>query len=177
VNGSRQRDALLAALGRSKDGLDVKQLSAELTLHPNTVRWHLGVLEGESLVEGRPERRHTRGRPSVTYRLTGNGLAQRDGATEAYGAGVHWGRRLFETEPSCGVAELLDREGFAATETGSRIEMRRCPFLALAEAAPQVICTLHRGFIDGALAASGSGKSVGRLEPFVEPTLCIAHLR
>jgi predicted ArsR family transcriptional regulator len=54
--------------------------------------------------------------------------------------------------------------------------MRRCPFYALAEGAPQVICTLHHGIIDGALEESGSGESVERLDPFVDPGLCIAHL-
>ena len=53
----------------------------------------------------------------------------------------------------------------------------RPPFYALAEGAPQVICTLHHGIIDGALAAAGSPKSVERLDPFVEPNLCIARLR
>jgi predicted ArsR family transcriptional regulator len=55
--------------------------------------------------------------------------------------------------------------------------MRRCPFYALAEDSPQVICTLHHGIIDGALAEAGSEQTVERLEPFVEPGLCIAHLR
>lgn len=172
MNGSRQREALLAALGRARDGLDVKRLSAELALHPNTVRWHLGVLEDDGLVEGRPERRHARGRPSVVYRLTGRGLAP-----DAYEAGVEWGRKVAAAEPAPDIAALLDRQGFAASASDGRIEMRRCPFLALAEAAPQVVCTLHRGFIDGALAASGSGTSVDRLEPFAGPSLCIAHLR
>jgi predicted ArsR family transcriptional regulator len=177
VNGRRQREALLAALGRAGDGLDVKQLAAELALHPNTVRWHLGVLEDEKLLEGRPARQHARGRPGVVYRLTGEGIAERDGAAQAYAAGVHWGRHLHEAEPERDVVALLDGHGFAASETDGRIEMRSCPFLALAEAAPQVICTLHRGFIDGALAAGGSARLVDRLEPFAEPGLCIAHLR
>lgn len=54
--------------------------------------------------------------------------------------------------------------------------MRRCPFYALAETSPQVICTLHQGIIEGALSEAGSGATVERLDAFVEPGLCIAHL-
>ena len=95
----------------------------------------------------------------------------------AYDTGVRWGRHLQAAEPETGVVELLDRQGFAADEHENRIEMRRCPFYALAEESPEVICTLHRGIIDGALAAGSAGLSVERLDPFVEPSLCIAHLR
>ena len=45
------------------------------------------------------------------------------------------------------------------------------------EESPEVICTLHHGIIDGALAASSAGLAVDRLDPFVEPALCVAHLR
>jgi predicted ArsR family transcriptional regulator len=93
----------------------------------------------------------------------------------AYETGVGWGRRLHEASPDASVAELLDQEGFAAAQAEDRIEMRRCPFYALADGAPQVICSLHHGIIDGAL--DGSGREVERLEPFVEPMLCVAQLR
>jgi predicted ArsR family transcriptional regulator len=39
-----------------------------------------------------------------------------------------------------------------------------------------VICTLHHGIVDGALEEAGSEQTVERLDPFVEPGLCIAHL-
>ena len=54
--------------------------------------------------------------------------------------------------------------------------MRRCPFHELAEAQPQIICAAHRGLIDGALAELGCGLAVERLDVFVEPGLCVAHL-
>jgi predicted ArsR family transcriptional regulator len=146
-------------------------------------------------VQARPERRRGRGRPSVAYRLTGEGVAHgrddyrllatmltdvvaadRDGEARAYEAGVGWGRHLQQAEPEAELAELLDREGFEAEQEGDRLEMRRCPFYALAEDSPQVICTLHRGIIDGALAAAGSDDAVERLDPFVEPGLCVARL-
>jgi predicted ArsR family transcriptional regulator len=195
MDGDRQREALLEALRESRRGLATKELAAAVDLHPNTVRWHIGVLTDAGLVEALPEQRHGRGRPSILYRLTGEGVAHDrddyrllatmlagivgddpDGATRAYEAGVRWGRHLQAAEPDRSVVELLDREGFEATETGDVIEMHRCPFFALAAETPGVVCPLHKGVIDGALQEQGSTRSVVRLEPFVEPNLCLAQL-
>jgi predicted ArsR family transcriptional regulator len=195
MNGERQRHMILEALRAAPDGLDTKELAQALELHPNTVRWHLGLLGDAGLVRERPERRRGRGRPSVVHRLTSEGIATgRDeyrllatmltealagdgnGEARAYETGVRWGRHLQQAEPDADVVQLLDREGFAAEQHGDRIEMRRCPFYALAEGAPQVICTLHHGIVDGALDEAGSDESVERLDPFVEPGLCVAHL-
>jgi predicted ArsR family transcriptional regulator len=195
MNGDRQRQMILEALRTARGGLDTNQLAERLSLHPNTIRWHLGRLIDGGLVESMPERRHGRGRPSVAYRLTGEGVghgrddyrllatmltdvvaADRDGEARAYEAGLRWGRHLQQAEPDADLAQLLDQEGFAAEQKGDRLEMRRCPFYALAEDSPQVICTLHHGIIDGALAEAGSEETVERLDPFVEPGLCVARL-
>jgi predicted ArsR family transcriptional regulator len=196
MNGDQQRDGLLDALEAAPEGLDTNALAAAVGLHPNTVRWHLGVLADAGLVRSAPAQLKRRGRPSVVYTLTPDGAARdrdeyrllatmltaalagsNDGEALAYETGARWGRHLQSAEPERAVAELLDRQGFAASARGARIEMRRCPFYALAEESPDVICTLHHGIIDGALAAKSTGLTVERLDPFVEPTLCIAHLR
>jgi predicted ArsR family transcriptional regulator len=195
VNGERQRRLIVEALRGAPDGLDTNRLAESLDLHPNTVRWHLGRLAAAGLVRATPGRRNGRGRPSIVHRLTGEGVARgRDeyrllatmltdvvagdelAEARAYETGLHWGLRLSRAEPDASLARLLDREGFEAEQRGDRVEMRRCPFCELAESSPQVICTLHRGIVDGALAQAGSGQTVERLEPFVEPGLCIAHL-
>jgi predicted ArsR family transcriptional regulator len=195
MKGDRQREAIVEALRGAPGGLDTNELAAALGLHANTVRWHLGLLQDEDLIEPSSELRHGRGRPSVAWRLTSEGAArdrdeyrllatmltsvlanEADGQARAYAAGVRRGRDLQAAEPGSPVVELLDRQGFGATACGSCIEMRRCPFAALAEDAPQVICTLHRGIIDGVLAGAGAGRRVERLEPFVEPGLCVARL-
>ena len=195
VNGERQRQMILEALQSERGGLDTAQLADRLGLHANTIRWHLGILTDRELVQAVPERRHGRGRPSIVYRLTAEGIARgrdeyrllatmltdvvgadRDGESRAYDAGVRWGRHLQQAEPDTTLADLLDQQGFAAERHGDRIEMRRCPFYALAENSPQVICTLHHGIIAGALAEAGSEQTVERLDPFVEPGLCLAHL-
>jgi predicted ArsR family transcriptional regulator len=196
MDGERQRAAIVEALRAGRDGLDTNQLAAALLLHPNTVRWHLGRLADDGLVTSAPERRRARGRPSVVYRLTPEGTASgRDeyrllatmltaavaadtnGSERAYATGVRWGRHLQAAERTDDVAELLDEQGFAAERRDDAIEMRRCPFYALAETSPQVVCTLHHGIIDGALAESGATGCVDRLDAFVEPGLCIARLR
>lgn len=192
MDGAQQRTAILDALRGSPAGLDAGQLAARVGLHANTVRWHLSRLQASGLVRSTPERRRRRGRPAIVFRLTAEGVvAGRDEyrllammLTEAlardatpYETGARWGRHLHDARPEASVAELLDQEGFDARETADRIEMRRCPFSALAGEAPQVICSLHHGIVDGALAASGSGRDVERLDPFVEPALCVAKLR
>jgi predicted ArsR family transcriptional regulator len=196
VDGEQQRQMILELLGAARGGLDAKQLAARLELHPNTIRWHLGLLADSGLVEAMPERRHQRGRPSLVYRLTGEGVgrgrdeyrllaamltdlvaADGNGEARAYATGLRWGRHLRRGEPDASLVDLLDQEGFEATQRGERVEMRRCPFYALAEGSPQVICTLHHGVIDGALAETGADDEVERLDPFVEPGLCVAHIR
>jgi len=192
VDGEQQRAAILGALRASPDGLDTGRLAAHVGLHANTVRWHLDRLRSSGLLWSEPEHRGSRGRPAVVFRLTAEGVvAGRDEYrllammltdalarhATAYETGVCWGRHLHEATPDASVVEVLDHEGFAAEQVDERIEMRRCPFSALANGAPQIICGLHRGIIDGVLEASASGREVERLDSFVEPTLCVAQLR
>jgi predicted ArsR family transcriptional regulator len=188
MNGEQQRFEILDRVCDAPDGLDVNELGAALELHPNTVRWHVGALLDAGLVEGRPERRHTRGRPTVVYRPTSQGMTHgRDDyrllATmltdavqpdAAYETGVRWG--TFLHEPGQDLAELMTAQGFEAELEGPKLAMSHCPFYALAENGSHVVCALHRGIMDGALAADGSSARVRRLEPFVEPQLCLAYL-
>ena len=195
-SGERQREAIVTALRKTADGLETEAIATRVGLHPNTVRWHLARLADDGVVRSAPERRRTRGRPSIVHRLTSEGIVRgrdeyrmlatmltaaladdSDGARRAHTTGREWGRHLAAAEPGVEVAALLDRQGFAAQQDGDRIEMRRCPFYALAETSPQIVCTLHHGIVDGALEEVGSERRVERLEPFVEPRLCIAHLR
>jgi predicted ArsR family transcriptional regulator len=102
-----------------------------------------------------------------------------------------WGRRLVELPlppvplsveaAQVKLTEMLDRLGFApeSHEAGGeiRIDLRRCPFLDTAKAFPGIVCSLHLGLMQGALAELGAPLEAERLDPLVEPTLCIAHLR
>jgi predicted ArsR family transcriptional regulator len=78
------------------------------------------------------------------------------------------------------LVELLHEIGFAPEprmDEGQRqIALRRCPFLVLAEARSEIICPVHLGLMQGAMEAWHSPVAVDRLEPFVEPDLCLAFL-
>jgi predicted ArsR family transcriptional regulator len=78
------------------------------------------------------------------------------------------------------LVELLAGLGFEPEPTDGRrtreIRLRHCPFQNLAEQYGEVICSLHLGLMQGALTAMRAPVTVERLDPFVEPDLCVAHL-
>ncbi|MEO6701739.1 MAG: helix-turn-helix domain-containing protein [Jatrophihabitantaceae bacterium] len=92
------------------------------------------------------------------------------------------------------MTRVLSDLGFAPeSSSGPRvttIRLRHCPFLSLVTGIGDktgtdtdpgrgygsVICSLHLGLMQGALAALRGPVTVDRLEPFVEPDLCVAHL-
>ncbi len=125
------------------------------------------------------------------------------GAQEAAEAGRAWGRFLVEPVPPYRkltarqsverLTALLDDLGFDpepepeppaaaagaqdAQEPGpGRIRLRHCPFLELAEEYSGVVCPVHLGLMQGALAELRAPVSATRLEPFAEPGACVAHL-
>ena len=76
--------------------------------------------------------------------------------------------------------ELLAELGFEPEPADGRrtreIRLRHCPFQNLAEQHGEVICSVHLGLMQGALTAMRAPVTVDRLDPFVEPDLCVAHL-
>jgi predicted ArsR family transcriptional regulator len=105
-------------------------------------------------------------------------------------AGREWGRYLTEQPPpyqGLGAGEaverltaILEEVGFApeAVADGTRyqLRLRRCPFREVAENHQDVVCQLHLGLMQGALAQMRAPVTADRLEPFAGPSLCIAHL-
>lgn len=135
-------------------------------------------------------------RTQRSYRLLAEILAGfvagtvRDPAAAATKAGRAWGRYLTErpapfrnSSEETSQRELLRvlaEVGFTAelTQEGpkSRVLLRSCPFLEVAEAHREVVCSVHLGLMQGALAEMRAPITAERLEPFVEPSLCVAHL-
>jgi predicted ArsR family transcriptional regulator len=113
-----------------------------------------------------------------------------DSRAEAVAAGQAWGTRLVSTEAdeppatddeaTSRLVGLLDDVGFSPERRvaagGGQIGLHHCPFLDLVPAHTGVVCPVHLGLMQGALAGMGATVTVDKLEPFVEPDLCLAHL-
>nr|WP_297827024.1 helix-turn-helix domain-containing protein [Mycobacterium sp.] len=130
------------------------------------------------------------------YRLLAEILAAtiasgRDPSAEAQAAGRAWGRQFRRTAPprkkttakdSIDHLEgVLDEFGFAPERRKSggeqQIGLRHCPFLELAESHPKIVCPIHLGLMQGVLDNEAVPVAVDRLEAFVQPDLCLAHLK
>jgi predicted ArsR family transcriptional regulator len=57
-----------------------------------------------------------------------------------------------------------------------RVRLRHCPFLELAEPHRDLVCPLHLGLMQGALNELRAPVTVTSLEPFAEPSACVARL-
>lgn len=111
-------------------------------------------------------------------------------AQAATEAGQAWGRYLAERPPPFRQIEAdtateqlvstLDDIGFAPeTETAGKdrqILLHHCPFRETAIEHREVVCSIHLGLMQGLLAELDAPVEATRLDPFVEPNLCIAHL-
>jgi predicted ArsR family transcriptional regulator len=107
-------------------------------------------------------------------------------------AGREWGAYLTEqprpyqrptaAEAIAKLAAIMADLGFAphaeaaAEGGGYQLCLRQCPFREVARQHQAVICTLHLGLMRGALARMRAPVTAEGLEPFVEPSLCIARL-
>ncbi|HSP52853.1 MAG TPA: helix-turn-helix domain-containing protein [Cryobacterium sp.] len=87
------------------------------------------------------------------------------------------------------IVEILDEVGFSpklrAPEPGLSvgsdpaevvIELHRCPFLDVAKHNSDVVCSVHRGLMEGALERMHAPAVRVTLEPFARPGVCLAHL-
>ncbi len=131
------------------------------------------------------------------YRLLAEVLAmgfaaERDPGPIALAAGRAWGRKIDAElrplpedpdgaeEAIARLIDVLDELGFAPERRVSngkqQVGLRHCPFLELAENSSSVVCPVHLGLMQGAMETWGAPVSVDRLDPFVEPDLCLAHL-
>jgi predicted ArsR family transcriptional regulator len=122
--------------------------------------------------------------------LTADLGTERDFATKAKRAGRAWGHQLIDAAPARSTNDddeavdhlvaILDNYGFAPErriDDGQQsIGLRQCPFLDLVGSQARVICPVHLGLMQGVLGSLGATVTVERLDPFVEPDLCVARL-
>jgi predicted ArsR family transcriptional regulator len=200
-----RRPEILALLRGSPSPLDVATLARQLDVHPNTVRFHLDHLVGTEQVQRLIAPPGGRGRPRLVfraapgmdpagprnYRLLAEILAaaladEPDAIDRVTATGRIWGRLMVDSTVPVPAGLAIDRLvglladlGFAPERPGdgaSWIGLRHCPFLEVAQNRAPLVCRVHLGLMQGALAAMDAPTAVDRLEPFVEPDLCRAHL-
>ena len=108
---------------------------------------------------------------------------------EMYDVGLQWGSYLtsrpapFETldedEIDHRVMDKLDALWFAPEFRNTprpHLLLHNCPFIESAKDAPNVVCRLHVGMINGSLAELHSTRRVVELDPLVQPHTCRAWL-
>jgi len=114
----------------------------------------------------------------------------RQPAVAALTAGTEWGRflarrpapfrRATVEQATAELVQVLDEVGFApeAVTVGRkrRVLLHHCPFREAAEQHREVVCAVHLGLMRGLLEESGAPLQADRLDPFVEPSLCVTHL-
>lgn len=186
--------------------LDVSELAEKLGLHPNSVRAHLEALIDTGYVQRSRRPGAGRGRPRWVYRATAAPEGGRNyrllaellvryvAATSERPAETSLvvGRSFAQLEtalldragvadgePAVGrVVQMLADLGFAPelAAGGMSIRLRHCPFRELALTQPEMVCGVHLGILQGALAELGAPVQATRLLPFAEADLCIASL-
>ncbi len=112
-----------------------------------------------------------------------------DPAEQSRGIGQSWGRQLAATgapstwpedhassEVERRILGLLSDMRFDPSPDDDGIALRTCPLLDVAQRAPQVICQVHRGMVEGALQQYGAAGVAVDLMPFSEPGACRLRL-
>ena len=148
----------------------------------------------KTLYEAAP--RQTRSPGSEGYRFLAELLASfieatvEDPASSAEEAGRVWGRYMVDRpapflQPSSlhvveQIVTALAALGFAPEgrqkEKRILISLHDCPFRDVARSHGAVVCSVHLGILRGMAEELGSSVSVDDLQPFVEPSLCVATL-
>ncbi|WP_349898785.1 helix-turn-helix transcriptional regulator [Parafrigoribacterium soli] len=202
---SQSRRAVLDLLSAAQEPMDAAAISAGISLHITTVRFHLEQLERAELIHREPSRGGQRGRPRVLFSLTP--VARSDeghrqlaevladalssdpdgGRARAVAAGERWADANtadLEAGPDGDVVAplvtVLERLGFDPALRGAgddrMIDLLACPFRDTAAAHPEVVCSVHRGLIQRTISTFGREGDQAGLLPFVEPELCLVPL-
>jgi len=202
----RREDVLAAMRGAASattiveiaDQLGVHPNTVRFHLETLVAEGRVETVEPEEKRRGRPPPMYRAVRRmdpggSRRYRLLAEILTvalagERNAGVKALEAGRAWaGRVTSPTRKPPGVRQsinrliaLLDDMGFAPqrleADGAVQVGLRHCPFLEVAADKSAVICPIHLGLMQGALDAWNAPVTVERLEPFVEPDLCLAHI-
>jgi predicted ArsR family transcriptional regulator len=202
--GDNTRYAIYLELARSTGPLATADIADTLTLHPNTVRPHLERMREVGLLTVESDPRGSVGRPQHRYGLAADapslgfeppsfpvlarmlltlaGIAG-VGPEEAVEAGREQGRAdaaAWATSPClAAVTGQLETLGFDPAvvddDGAATVAFTHCPFRELAEQRPDLVCSLHRGMIEGLVGQLGGGR-VERFGSLVDRTPCQVEL-
>ena len=203
--GDNTRYAIYLELARAPRPLATAEIADTLGLHVNTVRPHLERMREVGLLDVATDARRSVGRPQHLYSLAADApslglepptfpvlarmllrLAAGSGAdaAEAIAVGAEQGTadgRRARPGRLCveALTEHLAALGFdpavMADDDQATIAFTHCPFRELAEANPDLVCNLHRGMVEGFVAAVGSA-SVAEFHPLVDRSPCQVEL-
>lgn len=159
-------------------GTTVKEVAAEIDLHPNVARLHLSKLEQESLVFSKTLPSRAKGRPQRLY-IPGNGtveisIPKRDysllcslllevvgcgpeTSKRVHEIGVKVGRRLVNgdkggrTEVILSALQRLGCEPELSGANGNQLEIHtgNCIFKDMVDLNPAVVCHFHHAITEG----------------------------
>ena len=181
------RYAIYVELARTTAARSTQEIADELGLHPNTVRPHLERMRDVGILQVETDSRGTVGRPQHRYRVAPDApglgidppawqtLARMLADVAAFMApeqvdvvamGTEQGRAAAErrrgTPCVAALTDALAELSFepAGGEDGrtTTIAFTNCPFRDLAEAYPELVCNLHRGFIEGFVEELGGAE-------------------
>jgi predicted ArsR family transcriptional regulator len=187
VLGDNTRYAIYLELARSPRPLVTADIAERLGLHPNTVRPHLDRMREVGLLDVVTDAQGSVGRPQHRYSLAADApslgfeppafpvlarmllrlaSAADVSAADAVDAGREQGAAAARRPAAGTCAEALSAElaalGFdpesVVDEQGATIAFTRCPFRDLAESNPDLVCSLHRGLIEGFTDERGDGR-------------------
>lgn len=99
----------------------------------------------------------------------------------ARSAGRSWGQRTAMSDGALKVEEIhghVARLGFDPTgpEADGTVVLRSCPILAAARLHPDVVCTVHLGFVQSLLERAGADSEDVELLPMAHETGCILRV-
>ncbi len=209
VLSAESRSMLLTLLREAGQPLSVTEAAERLGLQASTTRHHLDLLVSAGLVDRSSERRMTAGRRRIRYAAAGpvdeaasrhyEGLAgvladQLTGTPDPIGAAHEAGRRwtgalgvrssdvaMVPEAAIEAVVDLMDHLGFAPDRPSGdrRINLRSCPFEAVARQQRGIVCGVHAGMLEETFRRVGGTVEVKGLDAFAvdEPLLCVVHLR
>ena len=197
------RARVLALLQKAGSPLSVVCVAEELGLHKNSARFHLDALASAGYAKRTVGATGQQGRPPQLFTATDSAptlnslhllelsqillaefvLPTQDSSARMEQVGHRWGAFSAadaadegEAPTIAGLIETLGGRGFVTSEDGNTLRFERCPFRS--QVSPELLpllCSMHKGLLNGYLAEIGSDLRATQLE--VGSSVCVATLK